>query len=426
VSAGRRGEPDVETVVMVTTSYPRFPGDAVGTFMEPIARGIAARGHAVHIVLPWHPRLSRPPIEGGLHFHPFRYAPIAALNVFGYAGALSEDVRLRRSAWAVAPLALASAWRAAAVVSRRVGATVMHGHWVVPGGAVAAAAAGRRPLVVSLHGSDVYVAERHAVARAAARWTFGRAGRVTACSEDLRERAVALGLDARRSETVPYGVDAARFAPNPSARAAVRARLGVGPDDPVVFTAGRLVRKKGFEFLIDAMAVLARRRPTLTCVVAGGGDLDRELAARARAQEVGDRVRFPGVLAQDAVADHLAAADVAVVPSVHDASGNVDGLPNIVLEALASGTPLVASTVGGIPAVVADDRTGLLVPEQNVEALAAAIDRLLNDAGLRDRIGREARSEAVRLRTWGHVAERFEAAYRAARELTVTGRTRGR
>jgi hypothetical protein len=77
---------------MVTTSYPRFPGDTIGTFMEPIARGVAERGHEVHVVLPWHPRLARGPVEHGIRFHPFRYAPLAGLNVFGYAGALRADV----------------------------------------------------------------------------------------------------------------------------------------------------------------------------------------------------------------------------------------------------------------------------------------------------------------------------------------------
>ena len=65
---------------MVATSYPRFPGDTVGTFMEPIAHGMAARGHDVHMVLPWHPRWTRPPREGGVTFHLFRYAPIQSLN----------------------------------------------------------------------------------------------------------------------------------------------------------------------------------------------------------------------------------------------------------------------------------------------------------------------------------------------------------
>lgn len=416
MTGARDQKPDRETVVMVTTSYPRFPGDTIGTFMEPIARGLAARGHGVHVVLPWHPRLARPSAENGVHFHPFHYAPARSLNVFGYAGALSEDVRLRMVAWVVSPLALAAGWRMARAVRRRVGATVIHGHWVVPGGAIAAAAADRLPLVVSLHGSDVYVAERHAIARVVARAAFRRAGWVTACSEDLRARAVALGAASDRSETLPYGVDARRFAPNPAARSAVRARWGVGAGDPMLFTAGRFVRKKGFEFLIDATALLATGRPTLVCVIGGGGDLETDLRARAAARGIGDRVRFAGVLAQDEVAEHLSAADVIVVPSVRDASGNVDGLPNVVMEALASGTPLVATTAGGIPAVVTDGSTGLLVPERDGEALARAVSLLLDSAALRARIGSTARDEVVRLRSWDRVAERFEAAYRSARQ----------
>src|SRR5262245_35977584 len=153
-----------ETVVMVTTSYPRFAGDTVGTFMEPIAHGVASRGHAVHLVLPWHPRLQRPAREGNVFFHPFHYAPHPSLNIFGYAEALEADVRLRWRAFVAAPLALAAGWRAARQVARDVHATVMHGHWIIPGGVMADLAMPGLPLVVSLHGSDVYVAERHALA----------------------------------------------------------------------------------------------------------------------------------------------------------------------------------------------------------------------------------------------------------------------
>lgn len=402
---------------MVTTSYPRFAGDTIGTFMEPIARGLAARGHRVHLVLPWHPRWRREPAEHGVRFHPFRYAPLRALNVFGYAGALREDVRLRRSAWAVAPLALAAGIRATRSVIRRERATVVHGHWVVPGGAIAAAAAGQLPLVVSLHGSDVYVAERHGPARAVARAVFRRAGWVTACSDDLRERAIGLGAPRDRTETVPYGVDASRFAPDLGARAAVRGLLGVGADDPVLFAAGRFVRKKGFEFLIDAFALLAERWPTLVLVLGGGGDLDGALRSRAAARGLGTRVRFPGVLGHDEVARYLAAADIAIVPSVHDEAGNVDGLPNVVMEALASSTPLVATTAGGIPSVVEDGDTGRLVPERDAPALAEAVDSLLADPASRARLGARARRRAVESWSWEKVAERLESAYRAARTL---------
>src|SRR6187399_2241938 len=241
-------------VVMVTTSYPRFPGDSVGTFMEPIAKGVAARGHEVHIVAPWHPRITRGKSEDGVFFHFFHYAPVPALNVFGYAAGLQADVKLKGSAWMAAPLAMTAGWFKAMRVAQKKRANVMHGHWVVPGGVIAAAAQPRLPLVVSLHGSDVFVAERTPPAGAAARRVFARAGAVTACSEDLARRAVSLGANASRLEVVPYGVDTTRFAPDADARTRSRAELGLAPERVLVVAAGRLVRKKGFEYLIDAMA----------------------------------------------------------------------------------------------------------------------------------------------------------------------------
>jgi glycosyltransferase involved in cell wall biosynthesis len=398
-------------VVMLTTSYPRFTGDTIGTFMEPIAKGIAARGHEVHIVLPWHPRLARGPVEDGVYFHPFRYAPHPSLNVFGYAAALHADVHLRATAYAAAPLALAASFRAVRRVARDVGATLLHAHWLIPSGAVVIAAARALPTVISLHGSDVYVAERHGLARWAARAALRRVGWVTACSDDLRDRVIALGADGARAETIPYGVDADRFRPDAMLRAAGRSAMGVTSDDLVLFTAGRFVKKKGFEYLIDALGQLAAQWPSLRLVIAGGGDLDHKLRERARARGVIDRTRFPGVLAQDDVAACLAAADLVVVPSVHDDAGNVDGLPNTVMEALASGTPLIATRVGGIPSVVVHERTGWLVLERDAAALAEAVERLLRDREARLALGRAAREDVLGRRTWDKVAAAFERVY---------------
>jgi glycosyltransferase involved in cell wall biosynthesis len=237
---------------------------------------------------------------------------------------------------------------------------------------------------------------------------------MTACSDDLRGRAVAIGAPADRIDTIPYGVDAGRFGPDPQAAAAVRARHGLSQADTVVFTAGRLVRKKGFEYLIDAVARLSAQRPGLRLIIAGGGDLDAELRARAASQGLADRVRFAGTIAQSDIGAYLAAADIAVVPSVHDEAGNVDGLPNTVMEALASGTPLVASSVGGIPSVVDHGRTGLLVRERDAEGLAAALAQLADDPAMRAAIGAAARDEVRRRHSWSRVAERFEEVYSRA------------
>jgi len=395
---------------MVTTSYPRFPGDSIGTFMEPIAKRVAARGHEVHIVAPWHPRITRGNVEDGVFFHFFKYAPVPALNVFGYAEGLRADVRLKGAAWLGAPLALTAGWFKALRVAQKKRATVMHGNWVIPGGVIAAAARPSLPLVVSLHGSDVFVAERTAIARTAARRVFDRAGFVTACSQDLADRAVALGAPADRIEVVPYGVDVSRFKPAPGARESARASLGVSLDAPLLFTAGRLVRKKGFEYLIDALA-LVDSPAAVRLVIAGSGDLAEELRARARAAGVADRVHFLGNLPQDAVGGWFAAADIAVVPSVRDDSGNVDGLPNTVLEALASGTPLVSTPAGGIGSVIENGRTGVIVPERDSRALADAITSLLRDPIRRAVLGRDGRALVEGRFGWDAAAARFVTAF---------------
>jgi glycosyltransferase involved in cell wall biosynthesis len=397
-------------VVMVTTSYPRFPGDHVGTFMEPIAKHVAARGHDVHIVAPWHPLVARGRVEDGVSFHFFRYAPLPALNVFGYAAGMRADVTLRGAAWMAAPLAMTAGWFKAMRVAQKRRATVMHGHWVVPGGAIASMASPRLPLVVSLHGSDVFVAERTPIARRAARGVFSRSGAITACSQDLADRAMALGADRARVEVVPYGVDAARFKPSTAPeRAAIRRAAGIPGDAPVVVAAGRLVRKKGFEYLIDALPLL--RTPKVHLVIAGAGDLDDELKRRASDRQVADRVHFPGNLPQDTVGAWFSAADVVAVPSVRDDSGNVDGLPNTLLEGLASGTPIVTTAAGGIGGVVEHDRSALVVAERDPRGLAGAIDALLADAGRRERLGCAGRTLVDERFGWGAAAARFEAAY---------------
>jgi glycosyltransferase involved in cell wall biosynthesis len=115
----------------------------------------------------------------------------------------------------------------------------------------------------------------------------------------------------------------------------------------------------------------------------------------------------------------LAGADVVAVPSVRDDAGNVDGLPNVVMEALASGTALVATPAGGIASVVEDGRTGVLVPERDAGALAAAVAALLADRDRSRTIGAAARRDVCARHTWEHVAARFERIFDEAAATAV-------
>jgi glycosyltransferase involved in cell wall biosynthesis len=420
-------------ICMLTSSYPKYPGETTAPFIEEIAAGLVQRGHCVHVVAPYHRDIRRAPVERGVHLHFFRYSPLRALNVFGYAESLQADVGLRGAAIAAAPLAVGAGMlellrvtkdqrrktngvKHSSSVLRPPSFDVIHAHWVLPNGTPAALVARLRglPLVISLHGSDVYLAERAAPLSLVAAATFRAAGAITACSGDLRDRALRLGARAEDVEVVPYGVDARAFQPDPQAGALVRAELGLAHDTPLIISVSRLVYKKGLTYLLEALPHILANHPSAVLVIAGYGDLREDLERRAAELGVTANVRFPGQLERERAAWYVAAADVYVVPSIRDQRGNVDGLPNALLEGMGTGRPIVASHVAGIPDVIADGRHGLLTPERDPAALAAAISRLLSDRALAERLGAAARRRVLDELTWDIAAERFEQAYEKA------------
>jgi glycosyltransferase involved in cell wall biosynthesis len=184
------------------------------------------------------------------------------------------------------------------------------------------------------------------------------------------------------------GIDLARFQPPAESqvaetRAAIRGRLGIPVDDQVVTAVGQLIEAKGFDQLIAAADRL-RDRPHTTFLLVGDGERRPALAAEIARLGLGERIRLLGK--RDDVHEILGASDVFVCPSVWD-----EALGYVILEAMSAGLPAVASRVGGIPEVVADGTTGLLVPPRDPAALAQSIGGLLDDPGARGRMGRAGR-----------------------------------
>jgi len=162
--------------------------------------------------------------------------------------------------------------------------------------------------------------------------------------------------------------------------------------EPLIVGVGRLVEKKGFADLIDACDLLVRGGHRFLCQIVGGGELAGDLAERVSRLGLSACVQLVGPKPQRDVADLVGRAAVMAAPCIVGADGNRDGLPTVLLEAMALGTPCVSTDVTGIPEVLRDGRTGLLVPQHAPEALAAALARLLQDGQLRTRLAREARA----------------------------------
>jgi glycosyltransferase involved in cell wall biosynthesis len=160
---------------------------------------------------------------------------------------------------------------------------------------------------------------------------------------------------------------------------------------PVILAMGRLVEKKGFADLVSACALLAERGRRFQCRIVGAGGLKADFQARIDDLGLEDRIQLIGPRPQNEVIAEMRNAAVLAMPCIIGDDGDRDGLPNVIQEALALGTPVISTDVTGIPEVVRDGETGLQVPQRDPTALAGALERLLGDPALRVRLARGAR-----------------------------------
>ena len=328
-------------VVFLTTSYPRGEDDFAGRFAAELAERLRGDGVEVDVVAP------------------------GAFRDFGLAYGDGMTANVRRRPWALPPM-LASMAHAVRRAARD--ADLVHAFWL-PNAAVALAA--RKPVVVTLPGTDMELARR---APRPAAWALRHVRVALPVAEAFAEQARKLG--ARDVRVIPTGLD---LPPEP----------GEPAEPPEVLYAGRLSEEKGVEELAEVA-------DGLDLLVAGDGPL-RALFPQAR-----------GMLPKQELYALMERASVVVCPSRRD------GLPVVCAEAMAHARPVVASAVGGLPDLVRDGKTGLLVPPRDPAALRAAIDRLLADVDLRRRLGRAARERVAELCAWDRVLDRTIQAYEDA------------
>ena len=424
---------------VLTHNYPRFGGDFSGTFVEALCDELARQGHAVTVWAPYDPAYQRPLIyypsgaageaagtasgeaagtasgEAAVTLRLYRYAWPAHLHRLGYMRSMQSDLALRLEAYLLSPALFAAGIRHVLADAARRRPDVLHAHWVLPNGLIGAAAARRLgiPLAVSVPGSDAQVAAKNPLFRRMAAFTFDQAALLTANSAELRDAVLPLGADLRKFDMIIYGTDPDALRPDRRGTAELRARLGISAETPVILCVGRMVYKKGFDTLIRALAEAPLAARTLAVVMVGGGDQLADWQRLAQELGVAERIHWAGSVPKTEIGVYYNLADMLAMPSV---SRPADGLNVCVLDAMSCGKPVVASTVAGNPLAVVHGVTGLLVPEQDPPALAAAVAALLDNPQAAQEMGTAARRRIEDELGWPHLARRYVAHFEKMRE----------
>jgi len=231
------------------------------------------------------------------------------------------------------------------------------------------------------------------------------ARRIVATTQTYAESSEFLAGYLDKVTVIPNGVDLDRFRPSLDT-SEVRGRLG-SEDEKILFFAGRLVPYKGLDYLLEAFSALCAARSDLRLILLGIGPLMDDLQRQAQMMRLGDRVRFMGSVSEEDLPRFYAASDIVVVPS----RSRSEGFSISALQGMASGKPIVATRVGGVPFLVEDGRTGILVEPKDPGQLSAAISRILEDTTLAARMGRAGRLRAERLFNWRRIAKMTEKLY---------------
>lgn len=367
-------------LLVLSSTFPRGPDDGTPPFVRDLAI-IEARDFETMVVVPRTPGAPRHESADGLTIERFRFF-LRRWEDIADGNAL-ENVRARRSRLLQVPFYFGSQILATRRAIKRFQPDVVHLHWIIPQGVLALPTSRRIPWLVTSPGADVYALNgrgwtwlKHRVVR--------RAVAVTTMNRDMRERLLRLGAAPEKVTVLPMGADVDRV------------RRGLQGQEPVpgrLLFAGRLVEKKGLGTLLDGLAQVPRELPW-TLDVVGDGPLAHSL--KKQAAGFGDRVVFHGQVAPQELSARYAECEIVVVPSVPASTGDQDGLPVVLLEALVAGRAIVASKLPGLDEAIVDGEHGLLVEPGDPDALARTITALLESPALRTQLARAARSRGDR------------------------------
>jgi len=395
-------------ILCPTYWYPSYADDTQAIYVHDINRHLVRKGHRVCVVTPGRRGVPMRETFDGVEVvrFPFElpedltYGRVAQSKVTTLAK-LNRLVIMARYLWAQ--------YRASVREGRRFGAQIVHGHWAIPTGPALVAAARRLgvPSVITLHGGDVYVNKAEGYdfptrwyVRPVLKRTLLAASALTAISEDCKHHALNAGARESLISVVMNGADLRRFSPAPEKQ---QGESRFGPR--MVFACRQLFPRKGIRFLIEAVSRLRPKYPDISLMIAGDGFERPKLEALAAELGVADRTTFLGWMANKDLPQYFRGSVLSVIPSLEEGFG----IP--AAEAMGCEVPVVASDAGGLPEVVADGQTGFVVPKGEVGALADAMDRLLGDPALRERMGKAGRVRALERFDWDRTVEQLDQVY---------------
>jgi len=386
-------------VCMLTTSFPRYKGDLSGNFVYELAKNLVEQGVEVNVVAPHDYETKGYEVMDGIEIHRFQYMFPKRLQRLAYHGGIPSNIKRSLIAKIELPLFMLSFFLKSLKISKS--CDIIHAHWTFSGliGTFLKKIQ-RKSVVLTVHGSDINNIPQKGLLKKLSIHTLKNVGQIIAVSSALKNKIADFGISTNKISVIPNAVNINDFL----------AGFKDTNEFKILFV-GRLVPVKGLEYLIEAMERVTKEIPQATLTIVGDGPLRKELEKVVEELSMQDKIRFAGMQPHSKIPKYMQEADLFVLPSLSE------GLPLVLLEAMAASTPVVTTNVGGIPDAVIDGETGILIPSKNTDALSKAIVSLLGDRIKQKVMGEKARKNIEERFVWSIVVDETLKVYRSLKSV---------
>lgn len=402
-------------ICLLTHTFPRFPKDVAAPFMDGVARSLVNAGNEVFVLTPFNQKFAWKKSSLPYKLITYKYIFPDSLHKLGYSETLNNDMSLKFVMLALSPFLYFFGLISLIKLTKKEKIQIVSAHWILPNGFIASIAKLLTgvPVVSTLPGSDVYMVKMNKLFNLLGTVATRVSNFVTSNSPQLivdLETSTKTNLKSK-SAPIIYGVDPKKFKPNSSWDNKLRKELRIPKNSKIILGVGRLVAKKGFEYLIKAAPEVLKKNKNTFFVVIGDGDQREYLKNLSKKYKVDKNFRFTGWVNYDDLVYYYNLSSIFILPSVRDEEGNLDDQSVSVVEAMSCGKAVITSDFPGYQLVIENEVNGYLVKEKDSKAIALALNKVLSSKGLLLKMQRNNRNTAIENLSWDAIGKQYSALF---------------
>lgn len=385
---------------VITSAYPEFEDDPHGIFVHRLMKEIHKQGYDVKVLAPYTGGKTDYILDGihvkrFYYFYPKRFQRLCGRS--GMIDNVKEGILVKLQVLTFVFFNTVNSLKNLHDVD------LVHVQWPIPNGlgALFLKKIYGIPYINTIHGEEVYLSKRYHTLMFLKSIINNSVKSLTNSSATL-ESCLDVGFDGKKFDVIPFGVDTDFFKP-----------LNVNKDKSTfqILAVGYLIERKGFEYLIKAMKYVLERHENVKLKIVGSGPLEGKLKSFIKDFELERNIEILKNVSDKGLLTLYNSSDIFVLPSVVDSQGNTEGLGVVLLEAMACGIPVIGSDIGGIPDIIQDRKTGLLVSEKDISGLSNAILALIENRDLRQNIAFNGYNEVKEKFSWYGIAKKYTELY---------------